>query len=164
MSVKPIRTLLCILVFNRFIATLRLQNVRYKDVFLKLIQSPIVSQNVRVTFIKPCVCSQNTTLMYFVFSLTDLVENFDEASKNEANWRSLFFSSVNRFKFFVTSLLDSQRAFPLVGKRLLKVRCIISEDVNHFGYSLPQQLNNSKQTQKVLISVGCGHAEKRGLN
>lgn len=36
------------------------------------------------------VCFQNKVLMYsVVFCLTDLVENFDEASKNEANWWSL---------------------------------------------------------------------------
>lgn len=54
--------------------------------------------------------SEQNQVIFVVFCLADLVENFDEASKNEANWFSFYFFcplgqpfSVFNFNFFLTS-------------------------------------------------------------
>lgn len=64
-------------------------------------------------------------------------------------------SAVLLFFFFFYLITDSQRVFPLVGKRLLKVQCIISGDVNHVRFTCYNN-NKNMHIQKVFISVGSG--------
>lgn len=69
--------------------------------------------NTNVSSDTVCVCASWTKhWCLWIFCLTDLVENFDEASKNEANW---FFIPPLAVLLFVTVNMDSLRAFPLYG-------------------------------------------------
>lgn len=64
-----------------------------------------LSAVVRISLTEHCaLLSEQNQVIFVVFCLADLVENFDEASKNEANWFSFsfFFAPlVNRFQFLI---------------------------------------------------------------
>ena len=104
-------------------------------------------------------CWTNNILMFFLVSyLPDLVENFDEASKNEANWRTLFFL---RQPFYVLPRSDSQRAFPLVLETVVKSAMHLRRR-EALRFSLPQQQHADTVGFHFSRLLRCGHGEKRG--
>lgn len=127
--------------------TQKISVIRWTYFLMLLLNTNVSSDTV-------CVCAPWTKhWCLLIFCLTDLVENFDEASKNEANW---FFIPPLAVLLFVTVNGDSLRAFPHV--EMWKVQCIIAGDLNRSGDLLEQH------DTPIQMSVGCAeHSCNRGV-
>ena len=122
--------------------------------------SLILSQNVSVTFNKYCASSPRTkSLLFSVLQI--LWRTLMKPQRTKQTDESFFPPSAVYYYFLPPYGLT--KGISSCGETVVKGAMHHLRRPEPLWFRLPRQHNNNMQIQRVLISVGCGHAEKRGL-